>query len=307
MPRGGLRRASEYALRRLGAGLSRPRTRGATLVLAWHNVVPDLLQPVGDRSLHLSRSDFAAQLDLLQRWCDVVPLTALAAAPSHGARARAVITFDDASRGAVTLGVAELARRGLPATIFVAPGVLDGHTFWWDELAAAVPGGAVPTEVRQVALEAGQGRQAEALRLAATRGFLPRGDLLPDVARTATVAELQAAAATPGITLGSHSWSHPNLAAVNVAECEQELRDSLEWLRTRFPGAMVPWVAYPYGLESPAVQEAAARAGYVGGLLISGGWLGRGAHPGFATPRRNVPAGISADRFALILSGFPGL
>jgi len=32
----------------------------------------------------------------------------------------------------MTVWMAGLAARGLPATVFVAPGLLDGNSFWWD-------------------------------------------------------------------------------------------------------------------------------------------------------------------------------
>ena len=44
----------------------------------------------------------------------------------------------------------ELAKRGLPATIFVAPARIDGHVFWWDALSAN--DGALDRGVRDHAL-----------------------------------------------------------------------------------------------------------------------------------------------------------
>ena len=78
-------------------------------------------------------------------------------------RARAIITFDDAYRGAVTQGVAEVARRGLPATVFVNPGLIDGRQFWWDMLADPASG-ELAAELRRQALDECGGRQDEIRR-----------------------------------------------------------------------------------------------------------------------------------------------
>ncbi|MHB1329965.1 MAG: polysaccharide deacetylase family protein, partial [Gemmatimonadales bacterium] len=126
--------------------LLRRRQTGA-LVLAYHNVVSNGLTPTGDRSLHLARSDFAAQLELLGETCELVALDALLDEPRSRTvgRPAVAITFDDGYRGALENGVAELEKRRTPATFFVAPGRLDGHAFWWDRLAAPV-GGLEPSD-----------------------------------------------------------------------------------------------------------------------------------------------------------------
>ena len=112
--------------------------RSRTLILAYHAIVPTDESPAGDASLHLPQAKFAAQLDALARTHDVVPLAdALAPPLASTTRPRVAVTFDDAYQGAVRAGVLELVRRGMPATIFVPPGLLGGQRFWWDVLAPA--------------------------------------------------------------------------------------------------------------------------------------------------------------------------
>src|SRR5512143_348475 len=99
--RTGLKQAVESLLIGAGvAGLARARARHRTLVLAYHNVVPDGAPPAGDRSLHICRSRFAAQLDELIRHAEIAPLDQVLSHPDRG-RPRVAITFDDAYRGAV--------------------------------------------------------------------------------------------------------------------------------------------------------------------------------------------------------------
>lgn len=278
-----------------GAGRFALRShRRRTLILAYHDVVPAGAHPCGDRSLHLPQADFAAQLDALAATHDVIPLAAI----RDGARGRcprAIITFDDAYCGALTVGLAEVVKRDLPATVFVSPGLF-GRATWWDRLAQAA-GGEMPAVIRKEALTAHAG--------VSDRVFAALGsgaDTLPKWAVIATEAEVQSAAALPGITLGAHTWSHPNLAALEPREVLAELERPLAWLRDLGQRGDC-WLAYPYGLTSAAVSRAAVEAGYAGALLISGGWLPPALAPNHDLPRFNVPSGMSLTGFRLRACG----
>jgi peptidoglycan/xylan/chitin deacetylase (PgdA/CDA1 family) len=276
------------------ARLARLGMRGRALVLAYHNVVPPGEPPFGDRSVHLPQRAFAAQLDALLREADVVPLAELDRG-GMGRRARVAITFDDAYYGALTAGLEELARRGIPATIFVAPGLLGRESFWWDALAQA---GALTPSSRLSFLDRLHGEDARIRAWAHQSGFHLAAS--PIWARGGTEEQLRRAAST-GCTLGSHTWSHLNLARTTDPQLTNELARSLEWLRGRF-SVTVPWLAYPYGLQSERVRVAAAAVGYVGAFRVSGGWMGRQSDR-WNLPRFNVPTGLSLAGFRLRLSG----
>jgi len=283
-----------------GAGVERlalRRHRARTLVLAYHNVVPAGERPCGDRSLHLPQAAFAAQLDALAATHEVVSLAAFDQAP-RGDRPRAVITIDDAYRGAVTAGVGELVARGLPATVFVAPGLF-GTSTWWDRLAEPA-GGAVPPAVRAAALAAHQGRGPSVMA-----AFGLGAMSLPEWAGIASEEEVRAAATAPGITLGAHTWSHANLAALEPEDLAAELERPLRWLRGLGARA-VPWLAYPYGLTSANVAKATASNGYAGAFRIEGGWIPVDAGElarRHEFPRYNVPSGLSLRGFRLRSAG----
>jgi peptidoglycan/xylan/chitin deacetylase (PgdA/CDA1 family) len=298
-----LKTTVEAALRYGGPALvARRLARGRALILAYHNVVPHDAPAGGDRSLHLPRSRFAEQLDLLARLCRVVPLDVLLEPPDPAdPRPRAAVTFDDAYRGTVTVGVEELARRDLPGTIFVAPGLLDGRAVWWDVLAAPGGGGLAPA-VRERGLGEFRGEDEAIRRWASGAGIAaaPKGPL-PVVA---SEHELRAAADYPLLTLASHSWSHANLSRLDEAALRAELSGPLPWLRERYP-RVIPWLAYPYGLASPVVRKEAAEW-YGAAVLSTGGWLPRQPLDWFALPRLNVPAGLSASGFVLRISALVG-
>lgn len=297
--RGLLKKRVEQALSWPAVGrLVRHRVRGMRLILAYHGIVPAGAAAAGERSLFIAQRDFAAQLDLLAETADVVPLDRIDEAEDD--RPRVAITFDDAYRGAVHEGVRELAARGLPATIFVAPGRLNGHVFWWDSLAHQ--GLILDGKVRHHALHALAGSD-ERVRAWAVAINLPSADVLPAYAQTATRAELRDALNVPGITVGSHTWSHANLASLDAAEIAREVERPLNWLRTEFGEKAIPWLAYPYGLDSEEAHRAAADALYAGGLRIGGGWHKASDVSAFARPRFNVPAGLSLAGFRARLTG----
>jgi len=274
------------------------RHRDERLILSYHNVVAEETPPRhGDRSLHLPLERFREQLDVLtELGIPVLPLCG-ASLPHASAPPHVVITFDDAYAGALTLAVPELANRSMPATIFVAPGLLGAAAPWWDQLASPNEG-AVPEQIRLDALERFRGEGAEILAHAAAEGW-ERGLCSPEH-RIANEDELRlAVAGHGGLTVGTHTWSHPNLEALARGSEEAALRQLTEtayWLQTRFDNRAVPYVAYPYGLESPAVRRIASAAGLAGGLRVSGGWDNLRGDP-FGIPRLNVTPGLSRNGF----------
>ena len=123
---------------------------------------------------------------------------------------------------------------------------------------------------------------------------------LPAYMKVASEARL-AQALPRGITLASHSWSHPALSALPADELAPELARPLAWLRERFPGTL-DWISYPYGATSPAVERAAHAAGYAAALRVDGGWIRPGAER-YDLPRLNVPAGMSLRGFEIRAAG----
>jgi peptidoglycan/xylan/chitin deacetylase (PgdA/CDA1 family) len=294
-------KASLEALLILGgvAALARRVNVHRGCVLAYHNIIPEGEEPVGDRSLHLPVQQFRAQLDHLVETYEVVPLDALLRPPDRPPRRpRVAITFDDAYRGAITCGVAELRARGLPATVFVSPAFIGGRSFWWDSLASGTQG--LDEELRSHALTALRGVDAEIRRWAAEAGIAEA--TVPAYARAASEEELARALEHPGLSLGSHTWSHPNLVRLSAAELATELELPMRWLRERFE-RVLPWLSYPYGMTSPEVEAAVARAGYAAALRVTGGPLPRGGTQRYALPRINIPAGSSRRGFALRTAG----
>jgi peptidoglycan/xylan/chitin deacetylase (PgdA/CDA1 family) len=296
-----LKHLAEGVLVRSGVErLARRTRRGRTLVLGYHNVLPHGEPISGDKNLHLPQKDFSRQLDVIAQTHDVVPIESIGRDSPLTTRPRVVITFDDAYMGALTGGVEELTKRGMPATVFVAPALIDSVS-WWDTLAERA-NGTVSGDTRRQVLETLGGNADAVLRWASSTFATPGSSR--SLPRIGTMTQLARAAAQPGITLGSHSWSHPNLCALSEADLEAELSRSDQWLRSRF-SCVVPWLSYPYGLYNESVKRAAAAARYLGALRIDGGWLEPSLSlPSYAVPRLNIPSGLSLDGFRLRLAGF---
>ena len=280
------------------ARLTKRRVRGKRLILAYHGIIPEGQPPAGERAVFITQRDFGMHLDLLASEADVAPLDRIDE-PGDG-RPRVAITLDDGYRGAVNVGVGELAVRSLPATIFVAPLRLNNHVFWWDAL--LYRGANLDEKIRNRALTE-MGGADERIRAWATKAGIPVRAELPAYAHTATRDELATALSFPGITVGSHTWSHPNLGALNGPEVAEEVSRSREWLRAEFGEKAIDWLAYPYGLEPAQGQTAIAHAGYVGALRIDGGWHRKTDVSSFARPRLSIGAGLSVAGFRARLQG----
>lgn len=295
-----VKRVAERVLAGTPARVARSRRAADTLVIAYHNVVPHGEQPAGDRSLHLAQRAFGQQLDHLATHYDVVSLHDAMPTPAPGAtrrRPRVVITFDDAYLGALTAGLEELQARGLPATVFVAPGFLGGRAFWWDMIAS--PAGLDPS-ARESALTAGRGLTDAVVALAERAGHTVQAPA--PWARCASLETVDASVATGLLTVGSHTWNHPNLTRLDDGELATELDSTRHWLQ-RFGDRAVDAITYPYGLADSRVRAAAVAAGYALGFMVDGGWTRMDGLQGTALPRLNVPAGLSQPGFIARVAG----
>lgn len=57
----------------------------------------------------------------------------------------------------------------------------------------------------------------------------------------------------PGIAVGSHTATHPDLSRLSAEEWEREIGNSRQQIEERL-GKPVRWLAYPYGASSPEVR-----------------------------------------------------
>lgn len=242
-------------------------------VVAYHGVGDNPPSPV----MHVSPARLRAQLAFLRDQYDVVPLGELVRRWRAGASTRGcvAITFDDAYLGVLQHALPVLRELDLPATVFVASDhALAGGTYWWDDVESARLGGgpAWETAVRTVKLESASGiEEIRGRVLGDFAGRWPSGVTAGNgtIWRSMRVDELTTLSRDARVDFGVHTVSHPALPMLSHDEQIAEMRDSLDWLRDRFP-RVLPVVAYPYGLYDRATVAAAEQAGMIAGVTMEG-------------------------------------
>jgi peptidoglycan/xylan/chitin deacetylase (PgdA/CDA1 family) len=156
------------------------------------------------------------------------------------------VTFDDAFRS-MRAALPVLERLGIPATVFVcAEYARDGHVFPVSDL-----DGGARTDEEELATMAW-----EELR-----------DL-----------------SEHGLTIGSHTMSHPHLPTLSDAALRSELSDSREQVEAQLHRPC-RYISYPYGEHDDRVRVAARAAGYDAAFALPG--RQRPIDP-FALPRVGV-------------------
>ena len=263
---------------------------GDRLVLAYHNVVEPELTGSGDASLHLGADSFWEQLQTLRVEANVVELHELLAVEPFNRDRLVAITFDDAYRSALSIALPMCSGAGVAATVFVSPSLL-GKIPTWDEAATL---GRWSESDRQRFLWSERGRQGGD---SASDG--------PDHLRIGSEAELTEALRGTDHRLGNHTFSHPNLGAVDTATAIDEIERAAAWISTRFHAFSTPFLAYPFGIPPKEPAALVQVSGIEKGFAVSGGWMRAGiSHDSFLLPRWNVPAGMSHDGFRCRLRGW---
>jgi peptidoglycan/xylan/chitin deacetylase (PgdA/CDA1 family) len=104
-----------------------------------------------------------------------------------------------------------------------------------------------------------------------------------------------------GVTIGSHTVSHPDLTTLSGTALWAELRDSRRVLEQHL-GHPVQWFAYPAGAENPSVVALARKAGYVLAVTTDPG-SGQSASQPLLLHRYEVLDSTGAGGLAGFLSG----
>ncbi len=313
------------ALAALGLGaLLRPLLGGAGAVLVFHRIRPrdpDWVIEANHRNC-VAPDAFLALLDTLDAaGIEVVTLDeALARLDQARPRRFACLTFDDGYRDNHDTLLPILEARRVPATVYVAPGLIDGTAaLWWYALDAAVARNAVLALPGLPALPCGtaaERHRAFAVVAEAVLGGAALADAI--LARAGTDAAALAArhmmgwnmvrrlAASPVVEIGAHTLTHPALATLSEAEAAAEIAGSRARLEAE-TGRAVRHFAYPYGTAATTgarERQLAAQAGFRTAVTTAPGNLSaRHARDAMAWPRHGVGPADDAAALRLKLDG----
>lgn len=288
------------------AGLGKRMLAGEGAVLAFHGLrVDDAAAGVGDAGLHLRISIFKSLCEHLARDYQVMKLGEMAEILEAGGKLpqRAVaLTFDDGYASNYELGYPVLQELGLPATVFLATGFLDGDApLWFQQVDLALGrGGRMQGESDLgVVLRRLKGLPDEVLReevraLVESVGGLPMGEAeLPAVMRPMTWGQAREMLGSGLIDLGGHTHTHPVLARCGVEKQRWELEMCRERMRAEL-GVVPRLFAFPNGGAGDCTEETLRllkETGFVAAWTMVSGRVRRG-EARMMQPRYGAPESL---------------
>ena len=315
---------------RLGAArLLRPIFGGRGAVLVLHRVRPrdPALVVEANHRNSIPPELLLALLDALA--ADGVAVVSLDDALARLADPRAgrfvCLTVDDGYRDNHDTLLPILEARGIPATVYVVPGLIDRTApLWWyalDEVIAREQHLRLPLPGDTAIACGDRAGQERAFSLAA--GFMLRAsrDQAARMIEALTArhgidmaaladrhmmdwAMVRRLAASPLIEIGAHTLTHPPLAALDHAEAAAEMTGSRDRLEREL-GRPVRHFAYPYGTPGTTGAREVALTGELGFrtavTTLPGNLSNRHAMDRTAWPRHGIgPAdGVAALRLKL--------
>lgn len=300
-----LRRVALNAVGRSGlARLASPLLGGVGVVLMLHRVTvdPDSAKGV-NRHLAITPDFLDAVLgDMKAAGFEFVTLDdalgRLGRTP--GGQRFATVTADDGYRDNLLEALPVLEKHGVPMTIYIAPGLIDGVVdLWWEVVEEIVDAGRIlslKTSDGPVPLDC----STPGARIAAIRrlkAFLTtevreedQRHVLRELARSCGVDpdamrqrllmnwdEIQTIASHPLITIGAHTVHHYSLKRLDEEKARSEIADAGRILETRL-GRRPRHMAYPYGYAAAVSERDAAlaeSAGYASAVTTRHGLLQR--------------------------------
>lgn len=274
-------------------------SRGRLSVMIFHRVpaVPDALLP-----LEPAAAQFEALVVHVKRRFSILPLADGIRRLYDGTlpTGALAITFDDGYSDNLSVAAPILHRHGIPATVFVATGYLDGGCMFNDMVIEAVRQATAP-EFDLSALGLGKHSVVSvADRRDAIERILGQIKRLPALERSERATSIlhTAGAAAParrmmsrvelqsladfGIDVGAHTVTHPILAVTPPADAWREILESKRDLEATL-GRPVQLFAYPNGKPDADYNGEHVRmvreAGFAGALTTAWGVASRASDP----------------------------
>jgi peptidoglycan/xylan/chitin deacetylase (PgdA/CDA1 family) len=312
----------------------RPWT-GLATCLMYHRVCPDQTESndmnrgfAPNLDLIVTVSAFEEQMAFVARHFNCVSLPEAIEQLASGElpERSMIVTFDDGYLDNLTLALPILRKHAIPATIYVATGLIDQASLpWWYELEHLIAtGNGFSLRWRKQRLQfstidAGSKRRAFAIlnpmvkrmepaEQARFMGLLRQGSIkhIEQEKQLMNHRQLIELAADPLITIGAHTHHHLALSELNPIRLRHEMIRSKELLEG-WLGHPIQHLAYPYGGQAQASTRefsAAAELGFSSAVTTRLGHFQQ-FHKDhlLALPRIGIGYQDCMDRFEWKLSG----
>lgn len=297
--------------------------RSKVLILTYHRFAHQ------NEPFKTSSSEFASHLEYLKKYKQVVSLAEAVDGLTNKTtlpRNATVITIDDGYRDAYDVAFPILRQFGFPATIFAVTDFLDNKCWLWPDLLRYA---LLETNQKSVTVEFdGSGRFESPLagdeqRLGVANSINSNLKKLSEGRKKAKIAELSSSLKVDlpllppsdyapitwqdaremerhGVTIESHTVTHPILTNVGQAELDFELAGSKNRLETAL-GRRVEHFCYPNGTRNEMVTKSVANAGYRSAVTTGYGFNDVDADKFLL---RRIDAGSCIENFAQSVSGF---
>jgi peptidoglycan/xylan/chitin deacetylase (PgdA/CDA1 family) len=266
------------------------KLNSSPLILFAHRVVDiSSIGIVGDffkdiQAQVIDTREFIRRLRLLQKFYHLVSFyEAIANMGRQITRRHAVITFDDNYADFFQVVQPILAQMGIPALFFITTSALDRkELLWYDKVYSAVIG----TDLPKVKIEGLEGIEflfnslkhkrlsaVEICRLLWYKSVSKRNEIIQELIEkigggplNPKTFYLSHSALTDlskknGVTIGSHTVTHPNLIHLSDEEIGYELRESKAVLES-LTGHPIKYLSYPNGIADDRIWKIAERCGY---------------------------------------------
>jgi peptidoglycan/xylan/chitin deacetylase (PgdA/CDA1 family) len=279
------------------------------VVLTFHRILPDdeFADSSSLPSILVRQPTFERFIDWASQECEIVDLgLGVPSWNTSAPRPRIALTFDDGWLDNYEPLQRTASRHSVTATVFICPGIMGRRFPFWPERVTfqldQLPGSCTLDEIvgplddfsshdrRSVIIEKLKGMTPTARQKCLDRldeVAISTADDCNDEPLNSTmtweqVQELQRG----GITIGSHTVSHPILTQVSAASVREELTDSRRQIESRLDDACLI-VAYPNGNHDETVRRHAGDAGYSLGFTTEAGCWTRASEL-LRIPRINI-------------------
>jgi peptidoglycan/xylan/chitin deacetylase (PgdA/CDA1 family) len=243
--------------------------------------------------IQMKESTFVSLLEYVKKRFRVVGLEQLQKSSQGGRRPCCVITFDDGWEDNYTRAYPWIRKYAVPATIFLATGLIGGEdTFWVERMVEAwsdpvrrqkiqsCVAGMLETRKIKPGLDgviehfkrmAGKQRDRLLSSLLSDGHYTKRPYSTGRMLNWDEVVEMSHA----GVEFGSHTVTHALLPYEDEATVEREICEAKRVLEQRLK-KKVRAFAYPNGDWNPGIRQRVAAAGYDCAFTTEEGWYHRG-------------------------------